>query len=81
MSKNKDQIHTCKDYKNNEFGNSYTINEFESLVANKEYQEAYWAAILLMSMGIKLDQKMISDVAMIIENHWPEIYDDLHEET
>lgn len=55
------------------FKAAYSIGEFETLVKEKEYQEAYWAATLLQRLGAQLENNILNDVRLAIEVHWPDI--------
>ena len=60
------------------FKNTYSVDEFESLVAQEKYQEAYLAAVLLLNSKIDLNEQLLTEVKMAVENQWPEIYDEKH---
>ena len=55
------------------YKNSYTIREFESLVKNMNYQESYWACMLLTRLGAELDPNLMEIVRESVETHWPDI--------
>ena len=61
------------------FKNEYSIQDFELLAARGEHQEAYWAGSLMSMMGVEVDEKIMENTTLVVENHWPEIYEEREE--